>query len=255
MHTLFRRARFSVQMKRRRVALAAPAPDLTRPSEARTAKQSNSCFDFGDCSAGYLLDSIGIFDVLPNGPRDTSVFVEPTALTFSSEFPAALCNSLSLLNLIEFADPCRFFEFNVMFTRSSLCCQWEDVSRHLRIAAELSEGHPFQAVSLRASTSFHMLPNGTGIRVKIASSWWSHATSFTIVGLYLAGQLIDMPLLPATIKVMHVNHTPSKAGRMWKSSKAGDVASVISAIKDGCSTEESNKKVCTMNLMPNNLSR
>ena len=235
-------------MKRRR---SAPAPEPVCPSEDRTEWHSNSCFGFGGDNTGYLHDAERIFDALPCEPQDTRAFFESTALMLSSaEVPTAMSNSLSIQNLFEFADPELTFAFHVMFTCPFL--SWEDVSRNLRITAMLEVGHTQPAVSLRASTSYTKLPHGIGMRITISPAWWSCAASFTIVGLYHAGQLVVTPLLPATIRVMHVNHAPSKAGRLWSSVDAGDASSIVSAIQDGCSTEESNDKVCNMILFTNN---
>ena len=57
------------------------------------------------------------------------------------------------------------------------------------------------------------------------------------------GQLVDTPLLPVIVPVVCVNHAPSKVGRLWLASKARDFAGVISAIQDGCSTEETGDDV------------
>ena len=241
-------------MKRRRVEIAAHGPQPVNPSEVDLAKHESSCFNSGNYHGGCLYDSIGILNTLPVEPQVTSGFLEPAALLQASgEGQSAMCDSLSITNLLEFADPCRQFEFNVISTRASL--YWEDVSRNLKISAELAGGHTtgIPSVSLRAASSFKVHPHVNGLRITISPAWWSHATSFTIVGLHHAGQLIYSPLLPAIVKVVTVNHAPSEAGRLWASSKVGDIAGVISAIKDGCSTEESDDKVCTMILMPNNL--
>ena len=229
--------------KRRRVDIATLAPELARHSEVSVAKQGPCCFSCGNHREGSLFDAIGVVHELLFEPQVTTDFLEPNDLLHSSsKSPTgrAICENLSITNMFEFADPCLRFEFSVISTLASIC--WEDISRNLQITAKLAGGHSIPAVSLHVSTSFTVLPQGDDcLHITISSAWWSHATSFTIVGLYFAGQLICSPLLPATIKVMHVNHTPCKAGRLWTSSEAGDIAGATSAIKDGCSTEESKK--------------
>ena len=217
--------------------------------------QDSSCFNCGNYREGYLYDSLGILNALPVEPQFTIDFFEPPALSHASvEGPSATCDSLSINNLLEFADPCRQFEFNVISATASLC--WEDVSRNLKITAELAGGHAFPTVSLRAASSFNVHPHVDGLRIAISPAWWSHVTSFTIVGLYCAGQLIYSPLLPAIVNLVRVNHAPSKAGRLWTSSEAGDLSGVILVITDGCSTEESDDMVCMIViLMPNNMVR
>ena len=157
--------------------------------------------------------------------------------------------SFSITNLYEFADQCHNFEFTVLSTEHSVC--WENVLRNLQLTAEIAGGPTLPNISLHASSSFRVIQGAMGgVRVTISPAWWSHATSFTIVGLYYAGQLLNTPILPATVKVVHVNHTPSKAGGMFRSLRAGIAAGVISAIMDGCSTEESNTKVCIAYVLP-----
>ena len=210
------------------------------------ARQGSNQLSCGNYRDGYLFDSIGVLNALPVEPQAMSEFNGPTALSVaSSEGPSATCNSLLVTNIFEFADPCRQFEFSVISTQSSTC--WEEVSRNLYIAAVLAGGNAIPAVvSLHASSSFNVIPDVDSLRVTISPAWWSRATSFEIVGLYHAGQLVATPLLPATVKVMNVNHTPSKEGRLSKSINAGDLAGVIAALKNGCSTEETNKKVSIM---------
>ena len=213
------------------------------PTAASLAKQGSAYEGYQE---GYLFDCIGILNALPIEPQVSRVFVEASTLSLASaEGPSAICESLSITNIFGFADPCRQFEFSVISSRSSSCC-WEDVLRNLEITAELqvTGGHTLPAVSLKASSSyFNVLPNANYLRITISPAWWSHATSFTIIGLYYSGQLVDTTLLPAIVNVVNVNHAPSEAGRLWMSAKAGDSAGVISAIKDGCSTEESDDKV------------
>ena len=236
-------------MKRRREVTSStnvPEPAHTRGDRGvSVAKQRTSCFNCGDIQEGYLFSSFGIFNALPVEPQVAIDFLEPAAMSLASgETGFATCDNLAITSIFDFADPCRQFEFSVTSTSASVC--WEDISRNLQITAELlGNRHTLPAISLHAATSFITLPGVDALRVTISPAWWSHATSFTIVGLHHAGNLIDTPLLPASIEVMHLNHTPSKAGRVRMSSKAGDLAGVISAIKDGCSTEESNDKVCT----------
>ena len=240
-----------MQMKRRRGEIVAHGPEPASPSKAILAKQDSGCFNCGNYREGFLVDYIGILNALPVEPQVTIDFSEPAALSLASaEGPIGRCDSLSITNLLEFADPCRQFEFNVISTHAALFC-WENVSRNLKITAELAGGHTTPAVSLRAASSFNVHPHVDGLRITISPAWWSHATSFTIVGLHLAGQLIYSPLLPAIVNVVTVNNAPSKAGRMWTSTEAGDFAGVILAIKDSCSTEESDDKVCIVIFMPN----
>ena len=52
-----------------------------------------------------------------------------------------------------------------------------------------------------------------------------------------------MPTLPATIAVVRVNHAPTTRGRLWKAARDGAIEEVVSAIKDGCCTEESDDQV------------
>ena len=198
------------------------------------ANHRSSSVNYGSYQEGFLFESACILNSLPVEPQVTSHLLEPTTLTLASaESPMiAICNSLSITNLFNFADPERQFDFCVISTRSFLC--WGDVSRNLQIIVKLEGGHTSPAVSLRASSSFHVLPNVNCLRICISPAWWSHATSFTIVGLYLAGQLVDAPLLPTIVNVVHVNHAPSTAGRLLMASIAGDSAGIISAIKDGC---------------------
>ena len=236
-------------MKRRRVENVTRVSEQARPSGV--AKHSSSCFPCGKSPEGYVVDSLSIFNALPVEPQVNSEFLEPKALSLAcAARPSAICESLAIANLVKFADPCRQFDFTIISTNGSVC--WEEVCRKLIITAELEGGHTLPAVSLRAALSFKVLPNDS-LRITICPAWWSHATSFTIDGLYHAGQLVNTPLLPATIKVLDVNHAPSKAGRLWLSAIAGDAAGVISAVKDGCSTEESDEKVCIMNVVPSNL--
>ena len=238
-----------MQMKRRRVEIATThVPEAACPSKVSLVKQgSRSCFTCGECQEGCLFDSICTLNALPFEPQVSSNILEPTALLLSStEGAIASFEGLLITNLLEFANPCHPFEFNVISSHTSVC--WEDVSRNLQITAQLAGGRTLRALSLRASSSCSVLPNvDTGsLSITISPAWWSHAKSFTIVGLYYAGHLVDTPLLPATITVIHTNHAPSKAGRLLKSTKEGNLAGVISAIKDGCSTEESDNKVCNM---------
>ena len=234
-----------MQMKRRRDEIAARFAEPAGPNGVSLSKQSSSCFNCGNHQGGSLFDSIGILNALPCEPQVSSDFLESTALSLAcAEGPISTLESLSITNLFEFADPCRHFEFNVISSLSSVC--WEDISRNLQITAELAGGHALPAVSLHASTSFTVLPGVDRLRITISPAWWSHATSFTIVGLYYAGQLVNTPLLPAIVQLVSVNHALCNASRLWVSSKAGDLAGVVSAIKDGCSTEESDVKVCIM---------
>ena len=229
-------------MKRRRVEIASR---IQHRDDVNLVKQDSSCFNCGNYREGYMYDSLGMLNALPVEPKVTIDFVEPADLSHASaEGPSATCDSLSIKDLFDFADPCRQFEFNVISTRASLC--WDAISRNLQIAAELAGGHTFPAVSLRASSSFTVHPYVNGLHITISPAWWSRATSFTIVGLYHAGQLVCTPLLPAIVNIVRVNHAPSIAGPLRMSSKEGDLAGVISAIKDGCSTEESDDTVCTM---------
>ena len=238
-------------MKRRRVENTSRIPHPNEVILTRSTKQGSSSFNPGNYQEGNLYDSIGILNALPVEPQVAIDFLEPTVLLHASaEGPSAMCDSLSITNLLEFAGPCRHFEFNIISTYADLLC-WEDVSRNLKITAELAGGHTLPAVSLRASSSFNVHPNGDGLRITISPAWWSHASSFTIVGLQYAGQPIYSPHLPAIVNVVRVNNDPSEAGRLWASSEAGDLAGVISAIKDGCSTEESYDAVCIVILMPN----
>ena len=232
-------------MKRRRAEIDAHVPEPAGPSEAILAKQISSCFNCGTDQEGYVFDSIGTLNALPVEPQDTSDFFEPTALSQAcAEGPrATFCGSLSITNLLEFADPCRQFEFNVISTHTAVC--WENVSRNLYITAEIA-GHAIPAISLHASSSLSVLPNIDSLRISISPAWWSHASSFTITGLHHAGQLVHTQLLPANVIVVNMNHAPCNAGRLLMSSKTGDLTGVVSAIKDGCSTEESDDKVCIM---------
>ena len=198
----------------------------------------------------YLFDSLDILNALPVEPQAARDFLQPTTLSLgSAENTIAACTTLSITNLLQFADPCRQYEFSLMSTNPSVC--WEDVSRNLRIHAELAGSGTLPTVSLRAISSFVVDPDANCLRVFLSPLWWSHATSFTIVGVYDAGHFVDSPCLPATVNVVHMNHTPSNVGQLSMSSKDGDLGAVISAIKDGCSTEESNKQVCNFFARPN----
>ena len=197
----------------------------------------------GTNEEGVLHDSVAVFNEHPIAPQEAIGFVEPSALAnTSSDFRTTICGSLSITEFFDFADPCRPFTFQVTF-RPLLCESWDVISRNLIIAATLDRACGASAVSLRASTAFNVLPTADGVRVSIDPGWWSDATSFTIVGLYLSGRVVDTPLFPVTVTVIRVNHAPLKKGLMWKSAEAGNTAGVISAIKEGCSTDERNKQV------------
>ena len=192
----------------------------------------------GTNEEGVLHDSVAVFNEHPIAPQEAIGFVEPSALAnTSSDFRTTICGSLSITEFFDFADPCRPFSLQVT-SRPLICESWDAISRNLIIAATLAGECGAPAVSLRASTAFNVLPTADGVRVSIDPGYWSDATSFTIVGLYLSGQVVDTPLLPATVTVVPVNHAPSQVGRLWRSAIAGSTAGVISAIKGGRSTEE-----------------
>ena len=117
----------------------------------------------------------------------------------------------------------------VAFTLSSLAS--------LRIFGKLAE-HSTASVTLRASTSLEITHSGRGVRVSIAPGWWASASSFTVSGLAFAQCVVVPAPLPASIRVVTVNHDPQPIGRLWRAAKAGDPALVEAAIVDGCSTEE-----------------
>ena len=64
--------------------------------------------------------------------------------------------------------------------------------------------------------------------------------AFSIDALELAGRPVPSLALPAVVK-LGANHNPANAGRLWKAAKEGDAAGVISALCDGCSTEEADE--------------
>ena len=230
-------------MKRRRLDIASRVSDPVRPSEASLTKHSSGYFNSRNNQGRYIFNAIGILGALPFESQVASDFLEPAALSLATAGgPFASCDSLSITNLFDFADPVQPFEFDVISNMASVC--WGEISRNLQITAVLAGSIAVPDASLRASTSFNVLPHVDGLRISVSPAWWSRATSFTITGLYYAGQLVGTPLLPAAISVVDINHAPSKAGRIWKSLKAANVAGVITAIKGGGSTEESNVEVC-----------
>ena len=194
----------------------------------------------GDRNVGLLWDAIAVFDENPCEPLETIEFAEPVSMDCSSTDGRTIVVSsgLTLLEVSEFMDPCCPFTFQIASTQPAVC--WEVVSRNLRISAKL-EGSALPAVSLRAA--FSVLPTENCVIITIAPAWWAAATSFTIDGLFLWGQIVGSPLLPANIAVINVNHTSTSKGRLWDAAKAGDTAGVIAAIQDGCSTEETDDKV------------
>ena len=213
-----------------------------------TRQPRSLLYGTGISTGGILQNSIVVFNEQPIEPKESCVFEEPLSISRIQRYredPAnAVTASLSLTTSSElglgFADPCCPFKFEVTASLPLVC--WESVARNLLLIIKLA-GREFPAISLRAATSFEVRPTGDGVRVSIAPVWWSDAASFTIAGLYHAGQVVDTPLLPATITVVNINHAPSTKGRLWMSTKEGDISSVISAIKAGCSTEESDDEV------------
>ena len=234
-------------MKRRRLV----APRVPEAGGVISTKHDSSCFNSGDCPDGFVFDVISTLNQLPVEPQVTSDFLEPSSLSLASvQFPIYTCDSFSTTSLFEFADPSRQFEFSLISTNPSV--HWDDVARNIRITAELecNGGKALPTASLRSSSSFKPHPSGNISYITLSPAWWSHASSFTIVGLYFAGQLIKTPLLPATIKVVEVNHVPSKVNQLSMSTRFGNLSGVVSAVVNGCSTEESNNKVCIMNVLP-----
>jgi hypothetical protein len=174
------------------------------------------------------------------------MFAEPSLLTQSAnDCPtiASFIAGLYIREISEFADPCGSFTFYV--TSTDPLISWEAVRRNFSLICTLA-GTASVALSLRASTKFGVLSSRDGIRVSISPAWWSDASTFTLVGLDYAGNVVPTLLFPATIAVVRVNHLPSRNGRLWKSSKSGDASGAISAIMDGCSTEETDEEVCYM---------
>ena len=231
-------------MKRRRGKAPLPLPECQ--SAPRLARRHSSGAFSGDYHCeGILLDAVIVFYELPIEPQETSVFTEPALLKCApaSAMSHADCTSLSISKLSEFANPCYPFTFEVTSSLPYTSGCWEAVSRNLRIAASFA-GDTQPAVSLKASTAFKILPKSDGVRITIAPGWWSDSASFTLDGLYHAGHVVGTPLLPATISVVNVKkYAPCKMGHLWRRSRAGDAAGVSSAIKKGCSTEESDEKV------------
>ena len=203
---------------------------------------TTSSFSIDENNTGILGDSISIFNNRPTEPQEASTFTAHVSITQSStEYPLiAASDSWYIQDIEEFADPCGSFTFSV--TSSLPRISWEAVSRNLLLTSTLA-GDTVPAVSLRSSIKFEVLPSADGVRVSISPSWWSDATSFTLVGLYHAGQLVPMPPLPVTITVVHVNLAPTIRGRLWTATRNGDITEVVAAIKGGCSTEETDEKV------------
>ena len=210
-------------------------------------KHVSSFFSYGHYREGYLFEAIGITNALPVEPQITNGFNCPTVLSVASAEVSTTpfdSGDISITDLCVFADPWRPFEFAMICKRSSIC--WECVSRNLQITAEIAGGHALPSVSLCSSLRYIVDRHAECLRVTISPAWWSHSTLFTIVGIYYAGQLLNTPFLPASVKVLLVNHVPSTTDRLTMASKQGDFAGVLSAIEDGCSTEELNDQVCTM---------
>ena len=207
------------------------------------ARLHTTSFSYDDHSIGILPDSIEIANQHPSEPQESNMFIEPNSITMNSkEYPrAAVGDDFRVREISEFVNPCGLFTFNI--TSSQPVVRWEDVRRNLVVTCALAS--PVSpAVSLRASSTFELLPTRDGVRVCISPAWWSKAATFTVVKLYVAGKLVQLPFLPkAAVAVVRVNHAPSHKGRLWESSKAGDAAGVISAIMDGCSIEELDEQV------------
>ena len=208
---------------------------------AATLHTTACCARVGNI-ASVLVDSFGIFNDLPIEPQDASTFTEAISLTQSSKEKSlyAPINSLHIMEIDEFADPSGPFAFYITSSQPNVC--WDAVRRNLLLIGALADD-TVPAVSLRSSTIFEVRPTANRVRVSISPSWWSGATTFTLVGLYHAGHYVQMPTLPASVAVVRVNHAPSSHGRLWKAAHDGDTAEVIAAIKDGCSTEETDDQV------------
>ena len=221
-----------------------PVQDNHRKTEACCAATLHTTTHFtgGGNIAGVLVDSMCIFNDLPIEPQEASTFTEAVSITQTSKEKSlyAPVNSFHIMFIDEFANPSGPFAFYITSSQPNIC--WDAVRRNLLLTGAL-EDDTVPALSLRSSTIFEVLPTANGIRVSLSPSWWSGATTFTIVGVYHAGRMVPMPPFPATVAVVRVNHAPSSHGRLWKAVHDGNIAEVIAAIKDGCSTEETDDKV------------
>ena len=190
-------------------------------------------------NGGIHYELMRCYNELPYLAQEPGGFSLPSTIQGSSSFQEDLELHVRVAHFYTFADPSRCFTCDVLFSGS---CTLDAFSRHFVIYASLA-GDIAPAVSLRASTSFRILPSGSGVSVSIAPGWWSDAASFYISGLYFAGKLLETPLLPSTVVVVNVNHTPSIMGRLLAASSANDAAGVVAAIKAGGSIEELDERV------------
>ena len=185
---------------------------------------------------GILNNALRCFLTLPTFTQELPEFEPPTTIHCSatSKHCFEALGQHTIEKLFSFADPCG--PFTIEITCPDRCTL--NASAHQLLITASLDGVIDPLVSLRASTAFRCVSFGRGFTVSIGPGWWSGATSFTIVGIYLAGQAVGTPPLPTTVKVTMVNHTPSIEGPLMIASCVNDAPGVISAIIAGCSTEE-----------------